>query len=319
MSSLRRALVTGATGQTGSYMVDHLLAHDYQVYALVRRTSTPGMSRLAHVLSRIEVVNGDLTDSPSLERLLHTVMPQEVYNFAAQSHVGTSFDQALHTADVTGIGALRLFEAIRMVVPHARVFQASSSEQFGNLPAPQSEDTPFAPISPYGCAKAFAHHCAQVYRSCYGIPITCGISFNHESERRGEQFVTRKITHTIGRILRGEATELRLGRLTTRRDWMHAEDVARGAWLAVQAPEPTDYVFASGESHTVQEFVDLAFAHAGLDASQYVRQDQTLVRPSDPLELRGDAGKARRCLGWVPTVPFPTLVQRMVDYDRLPH
>lgn len=312
---MKHALVLGCTGQLGSYLCELLLEKSYKVYGLVRRVSSRPLERLRHIEDRLHLLSGDLTDSPSLERALHIAAPQEIYNCAAQSQVATSFVEPLHTADVTGLGALRLFEAVRTTCPKARVYQASTSEMFGTSLPPQSELTPFNPQSPYGCAKAFAHYCAQVYRSAYHLYIACGINFNFESERRSPEFVTRKITQEIGRIKRGESTVLRLGNLSAIRDWSYAGDVAQAAWLMLQQETPDDYVIASEETHTVQEFVDLAFNYAGLNSSEYLRQDPTYFRPLEVPHLQGCAAKAKRVLGWVPLVRFNDLVKRMVLHD----
>lgn len=316
----RKALVFGVTGQDGSYLAEQLLARDYAVSGLVRRSSNDNLQRIAHLLDQIELIPGDLSDQTSIERALTAVQPQEVYNLAAQSFVGSSYTEPLHTADITGLGALRLFEAVRTCLPKtlgARVYHASSSEMFGNAAPPQSEATPFAPVSPYACAKVFAHYCAQLYRSAYSLHISCGINFNHESERRGEEFVTRKVTKALGRIQAGQQTELRLGNLSARRDWCHASDVMEAAWLMLQQETPDDYVIASGESHSVQEFVELAFNYASLNVQQYLKLDPSLYRPLDVSHLQGCAAKAKAKLGWSPTVSFSELVQRMVEHDRV--
>ena len=312
-----RALITGITGQLGSYLADLLLEKGYEVWGLVRRSSTPSVERILHLYPRIHLINGDLTDSSSIEAALRISKPREVYNCAAQSEVGTSFIEPLHTSDVTGLGALRLFDACRTHLSQhecPRIYQASTSEMFGNQPPPQSEVTPFQPSSPYACAKTFAHFCAQLYRKAYGMYIACGINFNFESERRGEYFVSRKITKGVAAIKRGEATELRLGNLAAVRDWSHAEDIARAAWLMLQQPEPDDYVIASEETHTVQEFVDLACNYAGVDP-QCVKVDPQYFRPLDVHHLQGCAAKAKRVLGWQPTIRFHELVRRMVVHD----
>ena len=314
----RRALILGVTGQLGSYLAELLLHKGYTVYGMVRRVSADRMERIRHLEGRLEILHGDLTDQPSIERALQLSKPQEIYNCAAQSQVGTSFIEPLHSADVPGLGALRLFEAVRThtsASAHVRIYHASTSEMFGNQPPPQSEATPFNPSSPYACAKTFAHFCAQMYRRAYGMFIACGINFNFESERRSPEFVTRKITQGIARIKAGESSILRLGNLAAIRDWSHAEDVARAAWLMLQQPTPDDYVIASGESHTVQEFVDLAFSHASLNSSDYVHIDPQLFRPLDVGNLQGCAAKAKAVLGWEPTIRFSTLVQRMVEHD----
>ena len=312
----RRALILGANGQDGSYMAELLLEKGYQVFGLLRRSSTPKMQRIAHLLDRLEIIHGDITDLPSLERALRRARPDEVYNFAAQSFVATSFDAPLSTADSTGLGALKLLEAIRSVGLTPRIYQASSSEMFGNATqSPQNEETPLHPASPYGAAKCFAHMCMQVYRAAYHMYICNGIGFNHESERRGEEFVTRKITKAIGAIKAGQQDLLSLGNTAARRDWCHAEDVVRGAWLMLQQEEPGDYVLASGETHSVQEFIEYAFNYAGLDYHKYVRIDPQYLRPLDVQTLCGNATKAQQRLGWAPTVTFPELIRRMVDAD----
>ena len=316
----RRALITGITGQDGSYCAELLLSKDYEVYGLVRRSSTDNLTRIRHLVeaNAVKVIHGDLTDGPSVEKAIISSHPQEVYNYCAQSFVSASFITPLHTTDVTGLGALRLFEAVRLMTSASeavRIYQASSSEMFGDQPSPQSETTPFHPRSPYGCAKAFAHYCAQVYRHAYGMFISCGIGFNHESERRGEEFVTRKITKAVAAIKAGQQDQLRLGRLDARRDWSHAEDIVEAAWLMMQHDHPDDYVLASGVSHTVKEFAQAAFEEAGLDIRKYLIEDPLLYRPLDVTDLCGDATKARTELGWTPKVDFRTLVQRMVEAD----
>lgn len=312
----RRAFVTGVCGQDGSYLAELLLEKDYDVYGLLRRSSTPKTQRIAHLLDDIELVPGDITDLTSLERPLRAIRPDEVYNFAAQSFVATSFATPLSTADATGLGALKLLEAIRIVGITPRIYQASSSEMFGNAKySPQNEETPLHPASPYGAAKCFAHMCMQVYREAYHMYICNGISFNHESERRGEEFVTRKITKAVGAIKAGQQDLLHLGNLSAQRDWCHAEDVVRGAWLMLQEDTPDDYVLASGEMHSVEEFVEYAFNYAGLDKHQYVRVDPQYLRPMDVQSLCGNATKAHQRLGWMPTVGFTELIRRMVDAD----
>ena len=318
---MRRALITGITGQLASYLADLLLDKGYEVWGFVRRSSTQHVERILHLYPRVHLINGDLTDSGSIEQALRVSKPHEVYNCAAQTEVGTSFIEPLHTSDVTGLGALRLFDACRMTLSLSetpRIYQASTSVMFGNQPPPQSELTPFQPSSPYACAKTFAHFCAQMYRKAYGMYIACGINFNFESERRSPYFVTRKISQGVAAIKRGEATELRLGNLAAVRDWSHAEDVARAAWMMLQQPQPDDYVIASEESHTVQEFVDLACNYAGVDPT-CVRVDPALLRPLDVHNLQGCAAKAKRVLGWEPTIRFSELVKRMVTHDLAGH
>jgi len=310
-----RALITGITGQDGSYLAEFLLARGYQVTGLRRRSSTQNLHRIQH-LSGLSLVEGDLTDLASLVRVLDETQPDEVYNLAAQSFVGSSWQQPLATSDITGLGVLRLLEAIRTVNPRIRFYQASSSEMFGKAQTvPQHEGTPFYPRSPYGVAKLFGHWITVNYRESYGIFACSGILFNHESPRRGLEFVTRKISDGVARIKLGLARELRLGNLEARRDWGFAGDYVEAMWLMLQQPEPKDYVIATGETHTVREFVELAFAHVGLDWRDHVVVDPALFRPAEVDLLVGDASRARRELGWRPRVDFPTLVAMMVDAD----
>ncbi|HEY3368236.1 MAG TPA: GDP-mannose 4,6-dehydratase [Symbiobacteriaceae bacterium] len=310
-----KALITGVTGQDGSYLAEFLLERGYEVTGLRRRTSLPVSERIRH-LTALRLEDGDLLDQASLIRVLEKVRPDEVYNLAAQSFVGTSWRQPLLTGEVTGLGVTRLLEAIRTVNPTIRFYQASSSEMFGQVQeTPQTETTPFYPRSPYGVAKAYGHWITVNYRESYGIHACAGILFNHESPRRGSEFVTRKITREVARIKMGLAGELRLGNLEARRDWGFAGDYVRAMWLMLRQPQPDDYVIATGETHSVEEFVALAFAHVGLNWRDYVVIDPALFRPADVGLLLGDAGKARRILGWEPTVPFADLVRMMVDGD----
>lgn len=312
----RRALITGCSGQDGSYMCDWLLAKDYDVYGMMRRSSTVNLWRIAHLLDRIHLIEGDMTDDSSLRRVLKAAQPDEIYHFAAQTHVGVSFLEPLHTTEVTALGTLRLLEAARLHAPHAHIYQASSSEMFGNASLqPQTEDTPLEPCSPYGCAKVYAHRIAQVYRQSYGMFIACGIAYNHESPRRSEEFVTRKITRSVALILAGQMDVLRLGNTAARRDWSHAKDIVRGAWLSLQHQVPDDFVFASGQAWSVQEFVETAFNYVGLEVDQYVKTDPGLLRPTDIQTLTGYSGKAQRILRWTPEISFMTLVKEMVDAD----
>ncbi len=313
---MRRALVTGATGQDGSYMCELLLEKGYEVYGLVRRSSIQHMPRLQHIEDAIRLISGDMTDSPSIERAIQLARPHEVYNFAAQSHVGTSYVEPIHTGDVTGLGAMRLFEALRMYAPDARIYQASSSEQYGNQPAPQSEVTPFAPVSPYACAKTFAHYAAQVYRG-YGMHISCGIGFNHESPRRGESFVTRMLSLGAARIKLGlqQTIPFYLPTPLPKRDWMHAKDLVEGAWLLLQHHSPRDVVFGSGEGHTVLEAAQLIFGHLGLTFEDHLQPTPALKRPVDVYDLQADARVARDLLGWKPRVTFCELMVEMVEAD----
>ena len=312
----RRALITGITGQDGSYLAELLLEKGYQVFGMLRRTSTETSERIEHLRGRLELREGDLHDQASLMALLEEIRPDEVYNLAAQSFVPTSFHQPILTGEVTALGVTRLLEAVRRVNNKIRFYQASTSEMFGKVRAsPQNELTPFYPRSPYGVAKVYGHHITVNYRESYGIFACSGILFNHESPRRGKLFVTRKISHGIAQIKAGLATELRLGNLDACRDWGFAGDYVEAMWLMLQQPKPDDYVVATGETHSVREFCQLAFARAGLDWEQRVIVDPALVRPADVDLLVGDASKARRVLGWRSKTSFRGLVEMMVDAD----
>jgi len=314
----RRALITGITGQDGSYLAEFLLEQGYEVHGLVRRTSTQGLTRIAHLGGRLTLHDGDLCDQASLLRVVQAARPHEVYNLAAQSWVPGSWTAPAATAEVTALGVLRMLEAVRTVDPTIRFYQASSSEMFG-LPVPgqhmQNEQTRFWPRSPYGVAKVFGHHITVNYRESYGIFACSGILFNHESPRRGLEFVTRKVTRAAARIKLGLDQELRLGNLDARRDWGYAGDYVRAMWLMLQQTEPDDYVIATGRSHTVRELVEVAFEYLGLDPAAHVRVDPALLRPADVAHLCGDAAKARARLGWQPTVNFAQLITMMVDAD----
>jgi GDPmannose 4,6-dehydratase len=313
----RKAFITGITGQDGSYLAELLLEKDYEVYGMVRRSSTFNRSRIDHLYGRLELVYGDLGDGSSLNQLMRTIRPDEVYNLGAQSHVRVSFDIPEYTADVVALGTLRLLDAIREGDLRCRFYQASSSEMFGKVhEVPQNENTEFHPRSPYAVGKLFAHWITRNYREAYGMYAINGILFNHESPRRAESFVTRKITVAIGSILRGEQEELRLGNLEAKRDWGFALDYMEGAWRMLQQDEPDDYVLATGETHSVQEFLEAAFTYAGLDWRQYVKIDQRYFRPAEVDLLIGDYSKAKEKLGWEPTVRFEELVRMMVDADR---
>jgi GDPmannose 4,6-dehydratase len=313
----RKAFLTGITGQDGSYLAEILLEKDYEVYGMVRRSSTFNRSRIDHLYGRLELVYGDLGDGSSLNQLMRTIRPDEVYNLGAQSHVRVSFDIPEYTADVVALGTLRLLDAIREGDLRCRFYQASSSEMFGKVhEVPQSEETEFHPRSPYAVGKLFAHWITRNYREAYGMYAVNGILFNHESPRRAESFVTRKITVAIGGILRGEQTELRLGNLEAKRDWGFALDYMEGAWRMLQQDEPDDYVLATGETHSVQEFLEAAFTYAGLDWREYVKIDPRYFRPAEVDLLIGDYSKAKDKLGWEPTVRFEELVRMMVDADR---
>jgi len=309
---MRVALITGITGQDGSYLAELLLAEGYDVHGIMRRSSTFSTSRIDHIIDRIHLHYGDVTDAGCISRLVHQIEPDELYNLAAQSHVRVSFDQPAYTAEAVGMGALHVLEAVR-TLPSCRVYQASSSEMYGQVDeTPQSETTPFLPRSPYGCAKAFAHNLAVNYRESYGLHVSCGILFNHESPRRGETFVTRKIAAAAARISAGRQQRLYLGNLDARRDWGHAADYVRAMWLMLQQDEPDDYVIATGRSHSVEQFCELAFDHVGLDYSDHIEIDPRYYRPAEVDLLQGDASKARRVLGWEPQVTFEALVDEMV-------
>lgn len=314
--SERRALITGVSGQDGSYLAELLLEKGYRVFGAVRRSSSENLHRIEHLLSDIELVQADLLDPQSLISMLRRTRPREVYNLAAQSYVPLSWEQPMLTAEFNAVGVARLLEAVRLVDPEIRFYQASSSEMFGKVrEVPQNENTPFHPRSPYGVAKVYGHYITVNYRESYGLFACSGILFNHESPRRGKEFVTRKITDAVARIHCGLADEVRLGNLQARRDWGYAKDYVRAMWLMLQQDEPDDYVIATGEAHSVEEFAALAFAQVGLDWRDYVRVDPNLLRPAEVDHLIGDASKARRKLGWQPTVSFPELVRIMVEAD----
>ncbi len=322
MSAPRRALITGINGQDGSYLSEQLLERGYEVHGIIRRSSSFNTGRIEHLYRdpherevRLFTHYGDLADGGRLTKLIYELQPDEIYNLGAQSHVRTSFDIPEYTADVTGLGALRVLEAVRESGVGSRVYQASSSEAFGNAPPPQSEATPLRPVSPYGIAKAMAHWSCVSYRHSYGIHCVSGILFNHESPRRGETFVTRKITRALARISRGLQERLYLGNLDARRDWGWAPDYTEAMWLMLQADEPRDYVIATGESHSVREFLALAAARLDLDWESFTAIDERYFRPTEIDEIRGDASLARERLGWEPTVGFEELVTRMVDAD----
>lgn len=339
----KRALVTGITGQDGSYLAELLLGKGYEVFGMVRRSSSFNTSRLEHIYQdphdddvRLQLVHGDLADGSSLDHLVKTIRPDELYNLGAQSHVRVSFDIPEYTSEITGLGCIRLLEAIRETNPTCRFYQASSSEMYGKaVETPQTERTPFYPRSPYACAKAFAYAATRNYRESYGLFTVNGIMFNHESPRRGETFVTRKITRAVARIRAGLQQYLYLGNLEARRDWGFAGDYVAAMWLMLQAPEPDDYVIATGEAHSVREFCELAFQLAGmpitwqgmgihevgLDAEgrERVRIDPRYFRPAEVDLMLGDASCARKKLGWKPTVTFPGLVRMMVEADMAIH
>ncbi|HET9789762.1 MAG TPA: GDP-mannose 4,6-dehydratase [Candidatus Angelobacter sp.] len=311
-----RALITGITGQDGSYLAEFLLEKGYEVYGIVRRSSLEKFDRIEAITEKIRFVEGDLTDQSSLDQALQQLKPDELYNLAAQSFVPVSWNQPVLTADVTGLGALRVMEAIRKHSPQTKFLQASSSEMFGKvLEKPQTEKTPFHPRSPYGVAKVFGHHITVNYRESYGIYACSSICFNHESPRRGSEFVTRKVTQTVAKIKLGVADKLKMGNIDAQRDWGFAGDYIRAMWLMLQQPHADDYVIATGETHSVQELLELAFSRAGLDWKKYVEIDPKLVRPAEVDYLCGDASKAKKVLGWTPQVNFKELVEMMVDAD----
>ena len=312
----KAALITGITGQDGSYLADFLLAKGYRVYGLERRSSNKNHRNIQHLLSKITMISGDLLDEASLVHALKQAKPNEVYNLASQSFVGESWKQPVFTGEVTGLGATRMLEAIRQVNPKIKFYQASSSEMFGAVKvAPQNENTHFYPRSPYGVAKLYAHWITVNYRESYGMFAVSGILFNHESPRRGLEFVTRKITNGVARIKLGLDKELRLGNLDTRRDWGFAGDYVEAMWLMVQQKEPFDYVIGTGQTHTVKEFVEEAFSHVGLDWKKYVKVDKQFLRPAEVYHLEADATLAHKKLGWKPKVGFKELVHMMVDED----
>ncbi|MGB0387025.1 MAG: GDP-mannose 4,6-dehydratase [Ardenticatenaceae bacterium] len=312
----KTALITGITGQDGSYLAEFLLEQGYKVIGMVRRTSVINLDRIEHIQDKLHIVQGDLIDMMSLVGLLRDYQPDEVYNLAAQSFVPTSWQQPILTGEVTGLGVTRMLDAIRLVNPEIRFYQASSSEMFGQvLEVPQRETTPFYPRSPYGVAKVYGHWITVNYRESYDMFAVSGILFNHESPRRGLEFVTRKISHGVARIKLGLAKELRLGNLDSRRDWGHAKDYVRGMWLMLQQEEPEDYVLATGETHTIRRFCELAFGHVGLNYEDHVVIDPAFYRPAEVDLLVGDRSKAGEKLGWEPVVSFPELVRMMVDSD----
>jgi GDPmannose 4,6-dehydratase len=320
---MKRALITGITGQDGSYLTELLLEEGYEVYGIIRRSSSFNTDRIDHLYqdphepeTRLRLLYGDLNDSSSLNTILRKVQPDEIYNLGAQSHVRVSFDVPEYTAEVSGVGVVRILEAIREAGIQPKFYQASSSELFGRaVESPQTENTPFHPRSPYGCAKAYGFFVTVNYRESYSLFACNGILFNHESPRRGETFVSRKITRAASRIKLGLQKKLYLGNLDARRDWGHSVDYVRAMWLMLQAAQPDDYVIATGETHSVREFLDRAFGLLDLDWNEYVEIDQRYYRPAEVDTLLGDAGKARRVLGWEPTIGFEELVKLMVDHD----
>ena len=312
----RKALITGITGQDGSYLAEFLLARQYEVHGMVRRSSTENFERIAHIRHQIHLHQGDLLDQLSLVALMQQIRPHEVYNLAAQSFVPTSWQQPLLTGEFTALGVTRLLEAVRLVDLETRFYQASSSEMFGRVRCePQNESTQFWPRSPYGVAKVYGHWITVNYRESYNLFACSGILFNHESPRRGKEFVTRKVTDAVARIKLGLQSELYLGNLDAERDWGFAGDYVQAMWLMLQQDQPDDYVIATGKKHTVRELVQIAFSHVGLQPDEFVRTDPSLLRPAEVNTLCGDSAKARTRLGWQPAVNFRQLVEMMVDAD----
>ena len=311
-----KALITGITGQDGSYLAEFLLEKGYTVCGMVRRSSTENFERIAHLTDRVVLKQADLLDQLSLIKIMEEVQPDEIYNLAAMSFVPTSWTQPTLTGEFTAIGVTRVLEAMRQICPKARFYQASSSEMFGKVrEVPQTELTPFHPRSPYGAAKAYGHYITVNYRESYNLFAVSGILFNHESPRRGREFVTRKISDGVARIKLGLAGDLRMGNLDSKRDWGFAGDYVRAMWMMLQQPQPDDYVIATGIAYSVRDFIERAFARAGLDWKRYVVQDPQFIRPAEVDHLLGDSSKARRVLGWKPLVDFGGLVDMMVDAD----
>ncbi|MDE2776972.1 MAG: GDP-mannose 4,6-dehydratase [Chloroflexota bacterium] len=312
----KKALITGVTGQDGSYLAEFLLAKGYDVYGMVRRTSTVRYERIQHIQNRLHLVQGDMGDLSSLITAIGTVEPDEVYNLAAQSFVPTSWNQPVFTGDITGLGVTRMLEAVRAVNPAIRFYQASSSEMFGKVrEVPQKETTPFYPRSPYGVAKVYGHWITVNYRESYDLFTCSGILFNHESPRRGMEFVTRKVTYHAAKIKLELANEIRIGNLDSKRDWGFAGDYARAMWLMLQQDKPDDYVIATGHTHSVERLLEVAFAHVGLNWRDYAVQDQRFMRPAEVDLLVGDPSKAKQALGWAPEVSFEELIGMMVEAD----
>ncbi|MED3573240.1 GDP-mannose 4,6-dehydratase [Cytobacillus praedii] len=313
---MKKALITGITGQDGSYLADLLLDKGYKVYGLKRRTATPNFENIKHIQNEIEFFSGDLRDMTSLAEAVQAIQPDEVYNLAAQSFVGDSWRQPIYTSEVTGLGVTNMLESIRLSKPDARFYQASSSEMFGKvIETPQTENTPFYPRSPYGVAKVYGHWITVNYRESYGMYACSGILFNHESPRRGIEFVTRKVSDSVAKIKLGLQDKLLLGNLDAKRDWGFAGDYVKAMWLMLQQEEPDDYVIATGETHTVKELIEIAFEHVGLNWQDYVVQDARFMRPAEVDILLGDPTKAKKQLNWEPQVNFEQLVKMMVEND----
>jgi GDPmannose 4,6-dehydratase len=316
MPKQKTALITGITGQDGSYLAELLLGKGYRVAGITRRTSTPNYGRIEHLIDKIELLQGDLLDEHSLTTAIKESEPDEIYNLAAQSFVQTSWNQPVLTGEFTGLGVTRMLEAMRLAKPDAKFYQASSSEMFGKVQAvPQNEGTPFWPRSPYGAAKMYGHWITVNYRESYGLFATSGILFNHESPRRGLEFVTRKISHGVARIKLGVDHELRLGNLDAKRDWGYAGDYVQAMWLMLQQDKPDDFVVGTGETHSVREFLELAFGHVDLDYKKYVKVDKAFLRPAEVDLLISDPAKAKKQLGWQVKTSFPELVRMMVEAD----
>jgi len=314
---MRRALVLGASGQDGSYLCELLLAKGYETHGTIRRSSSFNTGRIDHIFDRLQLHYSDSTDGSALGALLAKVKPDEIYALSAQSHVRTSFDIPEYTADSIAMGTLRLLEAARAHCPEARIYNASSSEMFGSTPAPQNENSRFHPRSPYGCAKVFAHNICVNYREAYGMFISNGILFNHESPRRGETFVTRKVTRAARRIYAGQQRELLLGNLDAKRDWGYAPEYCYAMWLMMQQSKPDDFVIATSETHTIRELLTIAFERVGLSWVEHVKVDPKYYRPTEVDILQGDASKAKRVLGWTPKTKFKELIELMVDSEVL--
>jgi GDPmannose 4,6-dehydratase len=318
----RTALITGVTGQDGSYLAELLLEKDYKVHGVMRRSSTFNTDRIDHLYQdpheadiRLVLHHGDMTDASALARLIRQIRPDEIYNLAAQSHVAVSFHQPEYTGDVDGLGVIRLLEAIREAEVPCRLYQAGTSEMFGDSPPPQNESTPFRPRSPYAAAKVYGYHVVRNYREAYGLFAVTGILFNHEGPRRGETFVTRKISRAVASIVAGQQDTLFLGNLDAVRDWGHARDYVEAMWLMLQQEEPRDYVVGTGESHSVREFCELAFGHVGLNWESFVEVDPAYFRPTEVENLHADPSRVMAELGWKPRTSFPELVQEMVEAD----
>ncbi len=311
---MKRALIAGITGQDGSYLAELLLSKGYEVHGIIRR-STNRQTNVDHIREKLNLHYGDMCDEVSLSRIIHECDPEEFYNLAAQSHVRLSFDNPLYTTDVAALGAVRALEILHKFKPNCRFYQASTSEIFGNCPPPQREDSPCHPVSPYGIAKLSAHHSVRVYRDGYGMYACSGILFNHESPRRGEEFVTRKITRATADIVAGKKDELWLGNLNAQRDWGYAKEYVEAMWLMLQQDEPDDFLIATGETHSVRDFLEVTFEHAGLEIAKHVKHHDNLERPNEVHALCGDASKAREKLGWQPKTTFADLAQIMLEHD----